>query len=168
MGRMVTFGIKPSEPTSYGYLEISNSEIKEFGASNIIKFTEKPSLELAEQMLATGNYLWNAGIFLFKAKDMIEAFKNHSPATIEYVSRAIDNATEDLGFLRLNPKSWAELEDISIDYAIMEKVRNLIAIPFSSKWSDLGDWAAVWSASEKDQSANAISDRAMQLSVLVV
>lgn len=160
-GRMVIFGIKPTDPvTSYGYLEISKSEIKEFGASNILKFTEKPSLELAEQMLATGNYLWNAGIFLFKAKDMIEAFKNHSPATIEYVSRAIDNASEDLGFLRLNPKSWAELEDISIDYAIMEKVRNLIAIPFSSKWSDLGDWAAVWSASEKDQSANAISDRA--------
>ena len=73
-------------------------------------------------MLAAGNFLWNAGIFLFSAKDMIEAFKIHSPVTVDYVSKAVQQASQDLGFLRLSAEPWSMLEDISIDYAIMEKL----------------------------------------------
>ena len=76
---------------------------------------------------------------------MIEAFKIHSPVTLDYVSKAVQQAFQDLGFLRLSAEPWSMLEDISIDYAIMEKADNLMATPYTSKWSDLGGWDAVWS-----------------------
>ena len=114
-------------------------------------------------MLKTGNYLWNAGIFLFRAKDMLLAFEKYKAKALEYVSRSVDLAQNDLGFLRLEGSNWANLEAISIDYAIMERVGNLIAIPFDSKWSDLGGWDAVWSETSKDENGNATSDGAFAI-----
>ena len=90
-------------------------------------------------MLEAGHYLWNAGIFLFRAQDMIDAFSAYAPKTQDLVLKALQDASTDLGFLRLAAQPWSELEDISIDYAIMEKVQNLVAVPYASKWSDLGD-----------------------------
>jgi mannose-1-phosphate guanylyltransferase/mannose-6-phosphate isomerase len=102
-------------------------------------------------MLHSGDYLWNAGIFLFKADDMIRAFCSHAPEILELTSSALNSGKPDLGFFRLNPEAWNKLTSISIDYAIMEKIDNLISIPFSSKWSDLGSWDSVWLESNKDQ-----------------
>ena len=159
--KMVTFGIKPTHPeTGYGYLELSIDPVDDYGSSDLKAFVEKPSLQNAKQMLDTGHYLWNAGIFLFQAKDMIDAFGAYAPKTLDLVSKSINEAFPDLGFLRLAKEPWSKLEDISIDYAIMEKTQNLVAVPYASKWSDLGGWNAVWSESKPDASGNVTSETA--------
>ena len=159
--QMVTFGITPTHPeTGYGYLELSTDLLDNHGTAGLKKFIEKPTLPDAKQMLEAGNYLWNAGIFLFRALDMIDAFRTYAPATLDLVSQAVNEAYEDLGFLRLASAPWSELQDISIDYAIMENAQNLVAVPYASKWSDLGGWEAVWSESEPDSLGNVTSETA--------
>ena len=165
-GKMVTFGIKPTRAeTGYGYLELSTNNLDHSSVYDVIKFVEKPDLLHAQQMLGAGNFFWNAGIFLFSAKDMIEAFEVHAPKTLELVSSAVELSSPDLGFVRLAPEPWSRLENVSIDYAIMEKTQNLVAITYLSKWTDLGGWDAVWSESSHDASGNATSDQRMQLTV---
>ena len=159
--KMVTLGIRPTHPeTGYGYLELSSAPLDEHGSSDLKTFIEKPNVQNATQMVQAGHYLWNAGIFLFRAQDMIDAFRAHEPQTLDFVSQAVNEALIDLGFLRLSKEPWSKLQDISIDYAIMEKAQNLVAVPYLSKWSDLGGWDAVWSESKTDASGNATSDTA--------
>jgi mannose-1-phosphate guanylyltransferase/mannose-6-phosphate isomerase len=159
--KMVTFGIMPTHPEiGYGYLELSTNALDPSGTSDLIKFVEKPDLEHVEQMLAAGNFLWNAGIFLFRALDMLDAFNAYAPETLDLVKKAVHNASIDLGFLRLAKEPWSILDDISIDYAIMEKARNLVVVPYKYKWSDLGGWDAVWSEGIRDKSGNVISKTA--------
>ena len=159
--KMVTFGIKPTHPeTGYGYLELSTDPLDDHGSSDLKTFVEKPNLQYAKQMVDAGHYLWNAGIFLFRAQDMIDAFRAYGPQTLALVSQAVDDASTDLGFLRLAADPWSEIEDISIDYAIMEKAQNLVAVPYASKWSDLGGWDAVWSESKPDALGNVTSETA--------
>ena len=160
-GQMVTFGIKPTHPeTGYGYLRLSRDILDQSGTARVKSFVEKPNFSDAENMLSEGHYLWNAGIFLFRASDMIDAFRDYAPKTLELVGRAVGEASTDLGFLRLAPRPWSELEDISIDYAIMEKAKNLVAVPYTSKWSDLGGWDALWMDGDKDQSGNVTTEAA--------
>lgn len=160
-GKMVTFGIKPTHPeTGYGYLELSKNHTDASDVSDIIKFVEKPNLIEAKKMLDTNKFLWNAGIFLFSAQDMIDSFRVHAPRTLDLVTQSVDNASKDLGFLRLAAEPWSMLEDISIDYAIMEKANNLVAVIYTSKWSDLGGWDAVWSESNPDPFGNVMSKTA--------
>ena len=159
--KMVTFGIKPTHPeTGYGYLKLVKNPLDEHGSSDIEKFIEKPDLPDAKQMLEAGHYLWNAGIFLFRARDMIDAFSTYAPETLDLVVKSVNEASIDLGFLRLAPEPWSELKDISIDYAIMEKAQNLVAVPYASKWSDLGGWDAVWAESKPDALGNVTSETA--------
>ena len=159
--KMVTFGIKPTHPeTGYGYLELSTDPLDDHGSSDLKTFVEKPNLQNAKQMVEAGNYLWNAGIFLFRAQDMIDAFRSYAPQTLDLVLQAAEDASADLGFLRLAAEPWSQLKDISIDYAIMEKAKNLVAVPYASKWSDLGGWDAVWSESRPDASGNVTSETA--------
>jgi mannose-1-phosphate guanylyltransferase/mannose-6-phosphate isomerase len=159
--KMVTFGIKPTHSeTGYGYLELSIDPLDDYGSSDLKTFVEKPNLQNAKQMVAAGNYLWNAGIFLFRAQDMIDAFRTYTPETLDLVSQSINEASADLGFLRLAAEPWSKIEGISIDYAIMEKAQNLVAVPYASKWSDLGGWDAVWLESEPDTSGNVTSETA--------
>lgn len=141
---LVTFGITPNRAeTGYGYLRLSSLPDGSGAALPLEAFVEKPDQERAEEMVADGSYLWNAGIFLFSAKDIIAAFESHSPTLIAPVRKAVEQAEHDLGFLRLDPKAWSKVEDISIDYAVMERATNLSAVPFSGGWSDLGSWASV-------------------------
>ncbi len=159
--KMVTFGIKPTHPeTGYGYLELSTQHIDFSGSSELLSFIEKPNFEDANRMFVAGNYLWNAGIFLFRAQDMIDAFNAYAPETLDLVLRSVNNASTDLGFLRLDTEPWSMLDDISIDYAIMEKAKNLVVVPYNSKWSDLGGWDAVWSEGNPDPAGNVLSDNA--------
>ncbi|MDA8803332.1 mannose-1-phosphate guanylyltransferase/mannose-6-phosphate isomerase [Amylibacter sp.] len=142
-GQLVTFGIKPTHPeTGYGYLELS--KITTAQAVPLKGFVEKPDLTHAEKMIQSENFLWNSGIFLFQAKDIIEAFKKYSPSDLDAVHLSLTNSINDLGFCRLNLTDWIKTENISIDYAIMEKSDNLSVVPFSAGWSDLGGWDAVW------------------------
>ncbi|WP_170386603.1 mannose-1-phosphate guanylyltransferase/mannose-6-phosphate isomerase [Ruegeria atlantica] len=150
-GQLVTFGITPTHPeTAYGYLELTHAAGKDSAPVPLKQFVEKPDLARATEMLEAGNFKWNAGIFLFRASDMIAAFQAHAPALIAPVEAAVQTATPDLGFLRLNPEPWAQAEDISIDYAVMEKATNLSVVPFDAAWSDLGGWDAVWRESGPD------------------
>ena len=159
--RIVTFGIKPTHPeTGYGYLELSTDPLDDYGSHDLKAFVEKPNFQNAKQMLEAGHYLWNAGIFLFRARDMIDAFRAYEPKTLCNVSQAVDYASSDLGFLRLAREPWSELPDQSIDHAIMERGRNLVAVPYASSWSDLGGWDAVWSESTSDKSGNVTSETA--------
>jgi len=142
-GQLVTFGIKPTHPeTGYGYLELS--KISTVQAVPLKTFVEKPDLNNAKKMFQSENFLWNSGIFLFQARDIIEAFKKYSPTDLDAVTLSLTNSIDDLGFCRLNLTDWVKTENISIDYAIMEKSDNLSVVPFSAGWSDLGGWDAVW------------------------
>jgi len=163
-GQMVTFGINPSHPeTGYGYLKLSRNTLDQSGAARVESFVEKPNSIEAENMLSDCRYLWNAGIFLFRASDMIEAFREYAPKSLELVERAVSEASTDLGFLRLSPGPWSDLDGISIDYAIMENAKNLVAVPYTSKWSDLGGWDALWMDADKDTSGNVMTGAAHAL-----
>ena len=150
-GQLVTFGITPTHAeTGYGYLRLAAPPQ---GADPVPldSFVEKPDAERAAEMVQDGQHLWNAGIFLFRAADILAAFETHAPALMEPVRAAHDKARADLGFLRLDPEAWAEADDISIDYAVMEKADNLSVVPFAAGWSDLGGWDSVWRESGPDE-----------------
>ena len=143
-GQLVTFGITPDRPeTGYGYLEPEGSATSADPVP-LRRFVEKPDPDTAQSMLDEGHYLWNAGIFLFSAAAITDAFRAHAPGLTDPVSRAVADAQPDLGFLRLAPGPWSEADDISIDYAVMEKAGNLMVVPYQGGWSDLGGWDAVW------------------------
>lgn len=157
-GRIVAFGITPTRPeTGYGYLELAGQPDATGAPVALARFVEKPDLGRAEAMLAAGNYLWNAGIFLFRAVDMVAAFEAYAPEVLAPVRAAVEGATVDLGFLRLDPAPWAKTPEISLDYAVMERATNLTAVPFSGEWSDLGGWDAVWAAQARDSAGVATS-----------
>jgi len=164
-GRLVTFGVEPDRPeTGYGYLEVDSSlEIKSKLSMALVRFVEKPDFETAEKMIASGNFLWNSGIFLFSAKSIILAFTEHQPKMLEFVREAFQNSIDDLGFTRINPEIWTNVESISIDYAVMEKSQNLQVVPFDGGWSDLGDWASVLNNSKSDSHGNGFSGNITQI-----
>ena len=158
-GKIVTFGISPSYPeTGYGYIQLDKSSSQ--GPSKVLKFIEKPDEMLAKRMLDEGNYFWNSGIFMFRANDMISAFELYAKDIISNVVKSVDQSEEDLSFTKLDRTYWSNLKEISIDYAIMEKAKNLIAIPYSSDWSDLGNWDSVWQESKKDDNGVVLSQNA--------
>ncbi|WP_430450407.1 mannose-1-phosphate guanylyltransferase/mannose-6-phosphate isomerase [Rhodophyticola sp.] len=129
-GDLVTFGITPAHAeTAYGYLELA--EAPQDAPVKLHRFVEKPDARTAADMLAAGTYLWNAGIFLFRAADIIAAFHTHAPDLVAPVTDALERAKPDLGFLRLDPKAWAGAQDISVDYAVMERAANLSVVPFA-------------------------------------
>lgn len=158
-GDIVTFGITPTRPeTGYGYLELAHGAAAQGDQPQpLARFVEKPDPERAAAMLAEGRYLWNAGIFLASAKTLIAAYEAHAPETLAQSRAALDAAKSDLGFTRLDPEAWDALEDVSIDYAIMEKAQNLVVMPYTGAWSDLGGWEAVWQASAPDVDGTATS-----------
>lgn len=150
-GRIVTFGVAPDRPeTGYGYLELE-SGAEGSAAVPLKRFVEKPSRERAEEMVAAGNFMWNSGIFLFAAQTLIDAFEQLAPKMLKQVRRAVEDAVPDLGFLRLSPDPWMTCEDISVDYAIMEKADNLSVTVHDGDWSDLGGWEAVRQHGEMDE-----------------
>lgn len=153
-GQLVTFGIRPTRPeTGYGWLALSEAVAEDFGpvAQPLKGFVEKPDGATAQRLVQGGEHLWNAGIFLFTTRNLIEAFEKHAPEMLEITRQAVAQAEEDLHFTRLAAASWATLEDVSIDYAIMEKADNLSVVPYGGSWSDLGDWEAVWRDGVQDE-----------------
>ncbi|WP_045387777.1 mannose-1-phosphate guanylyltransferase/mannose-6-phosphate isomerase [Falsirhodobacter sp. alg1] len=147
-GRIVTFGITPDRPeTGYGWLE---RETPAATPTPLLRFVEKPDAASAADMLTDARFLWNAGIFLFRADTILQAFGRYAPHLMSPVQAAVDQATVDLGFLRLAPKPWGQAEDISVDYAVMERAGNLTVVPYTGGWSDMGGWDAVWRDSGPD------------------
>ncbi|NYS24808.1 mannose-1-phosphate guanylyltransferase/mannose-6-phosphate isomerase [Rhodobacteraceae bacterium 2376] len=152
-GALVTFGIAPDRAeTGYGWLELDSPLPPDAPAAPqpLLRFVEKPDAATAQTMLAEGRYLWNAGIFLFSTATIVDAFAAHAPQLMAGAQAAVEGAEADLGFTRLAPEPWAGLEDISVDYAVMERAPGLSVVPFRGKWSDLGGWEAVWRESGPD------------------
>lgn len=145
-GQIVTFGIAPTHAeTGYGWLELAARASSGAGADPVAlsRFVEKPDAARAQAMLVAGNYLWNAGIFLFSARAMLAAFTAHAPDLLAPVQAALTRARPDLGFLRLDPAAWGKAASISIDYAVMEQAGNLSVVAYDAGWNDLGGWDAV-------------------------
>ena len=152
-GQIVTFGIRPDRAeTGYGWLELTAQPSNDFApvAQPLKSFVEKPDAETAEALLSDGMHLWNAGIFLFSTETILGAFAEFAPETLSKVRDAFSAAETDLGFTRLSAGPWSALEDISIDYAVMERAPNLSVMPYGGSWSDLGDWQAIWREGEAD------------------
>jgi mannose-1-phosphate guanylyltransferase / mannose-6-phosphate isomerase len=152
-GSIVTFGIKPDRPhTGYGYVEVGPGEGP---ALPVSRFVEKPDEQRAREYVESGRFYWNGGIFLFSARTMLEAAEKHCPAVLAACVEAISHASSDLDFLRLSEKHFAKAENISIDYAIIEKFANIRCVPMAAGWNDLGSWTEIWETAKKDSDGNA-------------
>lgn len=158
-GKLVTFGITPSEPaTGYGYIEIGDK--LPTGACTVKRFIEKPAQPAAEKMLSTGGFVWNSGIFMFKAAQVLQELALYAPDVELAAKQAVAQAASDLDFIRLNVDAFATSPDISIDYALMEKTSNAAVVPASFIWSDMGSWDAVWKLGTRDEAGNVTSGNA--------
>ncbi len=156
MKAFVTLGIKPSYPnTGYGYIQHDSMAV----ADDIFKvktFTEKPNIELARTFISSGDFLWNAGIFIWQVKHIIKAFEQYQPEMYELFAAGehyFNTAEEQNALARIYPLCT----NISIDYAIMEKANNVYVIPSSFGWSDLGTWNSAYDNLEKDYLGNAVA-----------
>ena len=156
-GAFVTLGIKPTYPnTGYGYIQYDTTSSKDEIVFKVKTFTEKPDLELAKTFLASGEFLWNAGIFMWSAKDVMQAFEKFQPEMFELFVSEKDNfntAEETQALERIYPLCVS----ISIDYAIMEKANNVFVIPAEFGWSDLGTWNSAYTNLDKDEHGNSVT-----------
>ena len=154
-GKLVTFGVVPTNAnTGYGY--IKSSKKNDSGAYNIEEFVEKPDFKTAKKYLDQGNYLWNSGMFMFKANTLIDELNIHSPDTVKLVSDAVNNATQDFDFIRLNKQAFESSPSDSIDYLLMEKSNNVVVVPLDVGWNDVGAWSALYDIGVKDSSGNVL------------
>lgn len=152
-GKLVTFGIQPEAPeTGYGYIEADGN--------TVLRFVEKPNLKKAQEYLATGRYLWNSGMFCFAAGAMLREMAQHCPAILAATRACIEQASKATGKgfsqIELTPDTFAQVPDDSIDYAVMEKSRNVAVVPCSIGWSDIGSWSAVGDLTAPDCKGNRI------------
>ncbi len=155
-GTLVTFGVVPDRPeTGFGYLELT--ETPETQAVALRSFREKPDVKAAQEMIAAGNYLWNAGIFLFRAQDVIAQFEAHGADLIAPCQQALAEGSQDLNFFRLGEAGYGAARAISFDFAVMEKAASVATVPLNCGWSDLGAWDALWAVSEADEDGVATS-----------
>lgn len=160
-GKMVTLGIKPDRPeTGYGYQQIGQPGSTDTQVVDVLRFVEKPTRELAEQYLASGDYVWNAGIFIFQASTLLDELAAHAPEVAQWVDEAVNSGERDGPFFRPSEPS-ASCPAISIDYAVMERTRRLVAIPVDMGWSDLGSWNEIWAQAPKDPLGNALLGNAL-------
>ena len=154
-GKLVTFGIVPTNAnTGYGYIKSSNNDHND--VYRVEEFVEKPNLETAKSYLEQGNYFWNSGMFMFQANTLIDELTTHSPDIINSVNDAVNNATQDLDFIRLDKQSFESSPSDSIDYALMEKSNNVIVVPLDAQWNDIGSWSALYDIGTKDNNGNVI------------
>ena len=154
-GKLVTFGIVPTDVnTGYGY--IKSSKNNDSGAYRVEEFIEKPDLKTAKFYLEQGSYLWNSGIFMFQACTFIDELTAHAPNIVTSVNSAVNNAVQDLDFIRLDKQAFESSPSVSIDYALMEKSNNVVVVPLDAQWNDIGAWAALYDMGKKDSQGNVI------------
>jgi mannose-1-phosphate guanylyltransferase/mannose-6-phosphate isomerase len=154
-GKLATFGIVPTNAnTGYGY--IKSSEENNNGAYKVEEFVEKPDLKTAQTYLEQGNYFWNSGMFMFKADVLIDELTTQSSDIVNSVNNAINNATQDLDFIRLDKQAFESSPSDSIDYALMEKSDNVVVVPLDAQWNDIGAWPALYDIGTKDTQGNVI------------
>jgi mannose-1-phosphate guanylyltransferase len=155
---MVTFGIQPTAPeTGFGYIEAEGN--------TVLRFVEKPSLEKAAEFLASGNYLWNSGIFCFRVDAVLRELSEHAPSVLESVQGCLGASQEihggNISQLELQAESFAYAPDISIDYALMENSTEVAVVPCDIGWSDIGSWNALSDLQDADAQGNRILGQAL-------
>tara|TARA_Y100001951_G_scaffold93375_1_gene88937 strand:+ start:6820 stop:8238 length:1419 start_codon:yes stop_codon:yes gene_type:complete len=154
-GRLVTFGITPTQAeTGFGYIQCGDT----LGAGGfaIAGFKEKPSVERAQEYLAAGNYLWNSGMFMFRASRFLAELERFRPDILAACRDALAGAEEDSHFLHIPSEQFARCDDESVDYAVMEHTNAGVVVPLDAGWNDLGSWAAIWDVSERDADGNGL------------
>ena len=163
-GRLVTFGVVPKTPeTGYGYIKAS----KELDPKNIIgteieEFIEKPNLPKAKELIKDKKYTWNSGIFLFKAKTILNEVSKFAPDVVSICKESLENISSDIGFQRLNKDIFFKCPNISIDVAVMEKTKLGTVLPLDADWSDIGSWNSVWKTSTKNTNNNFIKGNVVE------
>jgi mannose-1-phosphate guanylyltransferase/mannose-6-phosphate isomerase len=161
-GRIVLFGIEPTEPhTGYGYIRRGTAHPDVANVFEVEGFYEKPGADVARRYLEDGRYLWNSGIFVFRADTFLDDLARHEPAVLAAARSALEAASEDLGFLRLDAAAFAEAPSISVDHAVMERTDRASVLPLSVGWSDLGSWGSLWDAAPRDADGNFIQGDAL-------
>jgi mannose-1-phosphate guanylyltransferase len=161
---LVTLGIQPSRPdTGYGYIQ--KGEEAESGVFSVKRFTEKPDLATAEAFIASGEYVWNAGIFVWNVRSILNAFKTLSPDIFD-ILRQGEGQWNTAGEQAFIDKYYPTTPNISVDFAIMEKAPNVYTVPSEFGWSDLGTWASLYAECPKDEHGNVVQgDRIVALDV---
>jgi mannose-1-phosphate guanylyltransferase/mannose-6-phosphate isomerase len=151
-GRLVTFGIVPTGPeTGYGYIKAAPGQ----GVRAVERFVEKPDLATAQGYVASGEYFWNSGMFLFRASRYLEELGRWAPAILQACTRAFAGAERDADFLRLDRAAFLDCPSDSIDYAVMEKTGDAAVLTVDVGWNDVGSWSALWDVAEHDADGNA-------------
>ncbi|WP_127170786.1 mannose-1-phosphate guanylyltransferase/mannose-6-phosphate isomerase [Xanthomonas euvesicatoria] len=159
-GKLVTFGIKPTAPeTGYGYIKAGAGT----GASAVERFVEKPDLATAQSYLASGEYYWNSGMFLFRASRYLEELRKFHPAIADACQKAWENGKRDADFTRLDKDAFAASPSDSIDYAVMEKTADAVVVPLDADWNDVGSWSSLRDVSKQDAQGNAHHGDVIQL-----
>ena len=153
---LVTFGVVPTSPEiGYGYIKAEKAFIDgEIIGNKIEEFTEKPNFEKANKFIKDKRYLWNSGIFMFKAKTILEELKKYAPKVVESCKKSITESIDDLDFTRINDNAFEQSPNLPIDIAVMEKTDKGIVLPLDAEWNDIGSWQAVWETSKKDKKGN--------------
>ncbi|SEA57883.1 mannose-1-phosphate guanylyltransferase/mannose-6-phosphate isomerase [Alkalimonas amylolytica] len=155
-GKMVTFGITPTQPeTGYGYIQ--QGQALNGGGFTVARFVEKPGSALAQQYLDSGDYLWNSGIFLFKASRYLEELQKFRLDIYQACQDALSEQTPDMDFIRIKQHAFEQCPAESIDYAVMEKTDAAVVVPLDAGWNDVGGFAALWQISAKDEHGNVLS-----------
>jgi mannose-1-phosphate guanylyltransferase/mannose-1-phosphate guanylyltransferase/mannose-6-phosphate isomerase len=155
-GRLTTFGIVAATPeTGYGYIRKGAELPQGGGAFEVAAFVEKPDLATAQQYVASGDHFWNSGMFLFRARDFLQELESLRPDILAASRAALDAATLDLDFVRLDPAAFEACPPESVDYAVMEHTRRAAMVPADIGWNDIGSWSALWDVAPKDAQGNA-------------
>lgn len=152
-GKLVTFGINPTHPeTGYGYIQKGAG--LESGGFEVARFVEKPPQELANSYLESGCYLWNSGMFMFRASRYLCELEHFRPDILSACREALCKGEQDMNFTRVGRDEFEKCPDESIDYAVMEKTKDAVVVPMDAGWSDIGSWAALWDVGDKDSQGN--------------
>jgi mannose-1-phosphate guanylyltransferase / mannose-6-phosphate isomerase len=156
-GKLVTFGVVPNAPeTGYGYIQRVEAGQRDSGEGvhRIARFVEKPDADKAAQFVRSGEYYWNSGMFMFRARRYLQELEQLAPEIAKVCAGAFGSAKNDLDFTRIEPKAFEGCPSDSIDYAVMEKTTDAVVVPLDAGWSDVGSWAALHGACESDSHGN--------------
>jgi mannose-1-phosphate guanylyltransferase len=152
-GKLATFGIVPTTAeTGYGYIHRGDSLGND--VYSVSAFVEKPNVEVAKKYLASGEYYWNSGCFMFKASTYLSELKVFSPDIYQCCQKAVEGKEQDHDFIRVDKEAFLRCPDDSIDYAVMEQTKHAVVVPMCAGWSDVGSWSALWEVSSKDSNGN--------------
>jgi mannose-1-phosphate guanylyltransferase/mannose-6-phosphate isomerase len=164
-GKLLTFGIRPTRPhTGYGYIHAAAGE-DGVAARRVERFVEKPEAELAAQFVADGGYYWNSGIFLCRPSAYVRELERHAPQVADQVGRGMAAATTDGLFIRPDPGAFGASPNISVDYAVMERSDDVLVVPVSFAWSDVGSWEAVRELLASDENGNVLKGDVLTIDV---